>query len=397
MRADSQNSNIDHLPYLDGLRGFAAAWVFLHHVAVLNDVSLPIIKRGSLAVDLFMLLSGFLMAFHHLRKQDRGGGDTLSDWTMFWTRRIFRIAPLYFFLLAVALLIGPWLGDWRETIAVAFPDTATASARYDDQSVENVLAHITFIFGAVPHFSFRTALPDWSIGLEMQYYAAFPIIMLVWRMAGAAITAGLVTLASVALKMLFPAYFAAFPMPSMLAIKMYVFLAGMLIAGAFCSTRPLDRIGLLVLGLALLFVPPMAGIVSMGQVVALAPLIVLFAALVFNRELGSALGIQKLTATTMAFMSARPFKFLGDTSYSVYLVHLLILIPLIGALVRTDFYMNQAPIMRVAISVLLSVLPVYAFSWICYRMIEVRGIKVGKEVTKAMRPSLRHPRTSTPR
>src|SRR4051794_31191160 len=87
MAESATNSSGDHLPYLDGLRGTAAAWVFLHHVGVLNAIHYPVIMEGPSAVDLFMLLSGFLMTFHYLAREAREPWTEPDTWFRFWLRR----------------------------------------------------------------------------------------------------------------------------------------------------------------------------------------------------------------------------------------------------------------------------------------------------------------------
>jgi Acyltransferase family. len=48
-------------PELEGLRGVASLWVFLGHIALLVNCKIPIIAVPKLGVDLFILLSGYLM------------------------------------------------------------------------------------------------------------------------------------------------------------------------------------------------------------------------------------------------------------------------------------------------------------------------------------------------
>ena len=38
------------------------------------------------------------------------------------------------------------------------------------------MAHFTFLFGFIPRYAASTHIPDWSIGLEMQFYLFFPFI-----------------------------------------------------------------------------------------------------------------------------------------------------------------------------------------------------------------------------
>ncbi|MBH9538896.1 acyltransferase, partial [Novosphingopyxis sp. YJ-S2-01] len=50
---------------LDGLRGLAALWVLFGHLVILTGFRLPVLSKPDLGVDLFILLSGFLMVFQY--------------------------------------------------------------------------------------------------------------------------------------------------------------------------------------------------------------------------------------------------------------------------------------------------------------------------------------------
>ena len=78
---------------LDGLRGAAALWVLIGHAMLLTGLRVPLLSSPDLAVDLFILLSGFLMAYHAERSRDDQGQP--ATWAKFWAKRFFRIAPLY--------------------------------------------------------------------------------------------------------------------------------------------------------------------------------------------------------------------------------------------------------------------------------------------------------------
>jgi peptidoglycan/LPS O-acetylase OafA/YrhL len=237
----SSNSNEDHLPWLDGLRGLAALWVLISHVRILSGMKyVPVLSWGGLAVDLFMILSGFLMAHHYIQRRKAEPWEQSRTVFVFWTRRFFRIAPLYYVLLILSLLLGPMLGEYRAAIAAVWPDTATPASRYLDHGMVNVISHLSFAFGFLPDFAFRTPLPDWSIGLEMQFYLVFPAIMLAIARIGPVKTTLLFIAACIALKVLFPAFFHQFEMPSFLPMKLSVFFGGIWIAlaRAHTSMRP---------------------------------------------------------------------------------------------------------------------------------------------------------------
>src|SRR5262249_21988845 len=148
----------------------------------------------------------------------------------FWLRRSFRIAPLYYLLLAAALIAGPSIGEMRDAIAQLWPHTATSPNRYRDQSLANILAHVTFSFGVLPRYYFATPLPDWSIILEMQFYLLFPFLMLMVARIGGPVAGAMALLGCAVVEVIFRGYVHQFEMPSFLPLKLYVFFIGMWIA-----------------------------------------------------------------------------------------------------------------------------------------------------------------------
>lgn len=168
-----------HIECLDGLRGLAALWVLVGHAHILTGFKVPLIGDPELGVDLFIMLSGFLMVFHYQRRRSREPWEATSTWTTFWIRRYFRIAPLYYVMLVAALTLGPLIYDARMVIDAYNGVQPQLASRYLDSSLSNYLSHFSFLFGLSRAYSFRTALPDWSIGLEMQFYAALPFIMII--------------------------------------------------------------------------------------------------------------------------------------------------------------------------------------------------------------------------
>jgi peptidoglycan/LPS O-acetylase OafA/YrhL len=92
---------------LEGLRGLMAWWVVLGHLSVSFDWSLPLVDNNTLAVDVFIVLSGFVIA----RLIDRKA----EGYAPFITRRAFRLFPLYLVVLAVSVsLLWVQLGAWAE-------------------------------------------------------------------------------------------------------------------------------------------------------------------------------------------------------------------------------------------------------------------------------------------
>lgn len=365
-------------PELEGLRGVASLWVFLGHIALLVNCKIPIIAVPKLGVDLFILLSGYLMTKNYIARQGKEPWGQWQTIKTFWLRRYFRIAPLYYVLLFVALLAGHYLGDMRDIIASAFPSTATETSRYSDLSFFNVLAHLTFAFGFLPQYAYNTALPDWSIGLEMQYYVLFPFIMLLTLRLGFALA--LVTLMACVLagRYLLPDLFTAFPMPSMILIKLHIFIAGMLMAEA------VRQRSLLFIGLALL-----APVVSALMNIRMDGVQVFFEALMILGMTGVLWQwqqqnlMQRLFGVLRAVLCHRCFTWLGDVSFSVYLLHLLVVMPVLGLLFSHTHLAMYSSGARYLLVVGICFPVVYLLATVFHRSIEMRGIAFGKRVIQS--------------
>lgn len=383
-RMSTLSPGVDHIDCLDGLRGIAALWVFLSHAQILSGMrGLPVLSWGGLAVDLFMMLSGFLMAHHYRLRRAREPWSRPSTWAVFWLRRWFRIAPLYYLLLAVALAIGPWVGEYRDAIAAVWPATATQASRYTDQSLANLLLHLSFVFGTLPDYAFRTPLPDWSIGLEMQFYLAFPFLMLLFGKAGP-LRAGLAVIAAcLALRVAFPEFIHAFEMPAFLPIKLYVFTIGIWIA---LSRGSGARGGMLL--------PLLVSVVACAAILARdhasesagrLALVVVFFYLMDDGSLPASAALRRLLAALRQLLATPLSRFSGDTSYGLYLVHLLVLIPVAGWLAQHPAYVQLPAAARFLACAVTAGTVSYAVAWLLFHAIEKNGIRAGKQVLETLR------------
>jgi peptidoglycan/LPS O-acetylase OafA/YrhL len=372
----SKMQNEDHVPWLDGLRGGAALWVLLSHIQILSGLrSIPVMSWGSLAVDLFILLSGFLMAHHYIKRRAIEPWEQPSTANTVWIRRCVRIAPVYYFILAIAICIGPWLGTFRELIANVWPHTNTPMERYLDRSIENVLAHITFTFGFLPSFAFRTPLPDWSIGLEMQFYLLFPALMLVVSRLGKVSATLLIVGLSALICYALGDFVSQFQMPSFLPMKLYLFFAGIWIAIGREQNKLTTglKISLLILIVIALFD---WNLISLTRIA----LVLVIYYLMDEGTLPFAAHVRPVISTCRRLLSSRPSRFFGDTSYSLYLVHLLVLLPIAGSLVQLDWYLSFNQYIRFVICAILVIPIAYLISYVLFITVERAGIRLGKQI-----------------
>ena len=161
-----------HLIVLDGLRGIAIAlvvWFHLWQVSWLDPgafIFIPI--SGFLGVELFFFLSAFCLSYPYVCAHfDGTAHPTLRHFTY---RRVIKIFPSYAIsiiaVIAIAALPGA-KGSWGANI-----DWATPQAAFFD-----LAAHLTFLhtlFGD-SYASINGVL--WTLGIEVQYYALFPVLI----------------------------------------------------------------------------------------------------------------------------------------------------------------------------------------------------------------------------
>ena len=378
------------LAFLDGLRGIASLWVLVGHAMFLTGYKMMILAEPDMAVELFIIISGFLMTYHYQAREAREPWMAPDTWKTFWVRRFFRIAPLYFVCLALAIYFGPDLWQARLDAASIMPGGVAEQARYADryldQSLTNILMHVSFVFGATWTHNFRTALPDWSIGLEMQYYLVFPFLMIavlkLGRVVGMALLVGVMALAGTWLDrsgFVIGAY-------SMLPMKFHLFAAGMLMA----MTLKVDSKWrwLLIFGaIAVIFVPLGGGRSAMHRGIKIG-IVLGFLALLYKDRLPGILQWPKGLLDRV--FSNRASRWLGDVSYGVYLIHLLVMLPVCGWLALS--FPTLEPLPRFLAALTLTCVLTYGLAWLCYRFIEEPGIALGRKMAaRFQKPSPQAP------
>ncbi|HEX3567149.1 MAG TPA: acyltransferase, partial [Acidimicrobiales bacterium] len=149
------------LPQLDGIRAFAVITVLLYHFGV------SWVNGGLLGVDVFFVLSGYLITSLLLREV-RGGGSV--DLRAFWARRARRLLPA---LLLVLIAVMLWAALDRSL--------DIRSIRLDVASSLLYAANWRFAFSHQGYFSSSVApspvLHLWSLGVEEQFYLFWPLLV----------------------------------------------------------------------------------------------------------------------------------------------------------------------------------------------------------------------------
>lgn len=354
------------------MRGLAALWVLTGHTMTLVGWKVPLLSKPDLGVDLFILLSGFLMVFQYQLRSEREDWSKLSIWRNFWVRRFFRLSPLYFVLLIIALNAGGYLYEARSTIDAFHHRPLQAESRYLDNSGLNYLLHVTYIFGLIPDYAFRTPLPDWSLGLEMQFYAAFPIMMLLQKRIGWVPFALGVALFGVLLAKASGAAGLHFPMPSFLPLKLHMFIVGMLIATPLSvnASANMTKFALILL----LAVVPLGGKMDLLHFLVRPALAVALYTLVHWQSFSAVDFMSKLMGSWL-------FRWLGELSYGAYLIHLIVVQPIIAWGIIPMASLLTAP-ERFATAYLATLIIVYPLAWVGYVLVEKPGQNLGRRIIK---------------
>jgi peptidoglycan/LPS O-acetylase OafA/YrhL len=165
----------DHIPALDGLRGVAILFVILfHYVTASNFGSDAGVTRkivglaGSLwtGVDLFFVLSGFLITGILLRAKDQPG-----YFTNFYMRRVLRIFPLYYAALIAIFVVVPRLVTITDPQIQRIYDTQGWIWAYSENIAIAVAREDYFNVGWlwVGHF--------WSLAVEEHFYLVWPLMV----------------------------------------------------------------------------------------------------------------------------------------------------------------------------------------------------------------------------
>jgi peptidoglycan/LPS O-acetylase OafA/YrhL len=370
---------------LDLLRGLSAGAVLLSHIDTFVASGKALLPGflGSTAVEVFMMISGFLMMWHFQVRREKGEAwDSPKTYLNFYVRRFFRIAPLYYLMLVLVYSFHGTIGEMSEHNRAVFAPTYLPGSHDPTDSalsVAHVVSHFTFVFGLIPRFAQSNPLPDWSIGLEMQFYLLFPFIALLLvrsRYLGAVILLLAIKWASLRLfgvgVMSEPKMLGLFPYPTLLAFKIDCFLVGMLIAaGLYERDHAGKSMFLLLLALVV------AGL-HMKKL-----LLVGFAFTFFEISLRHGTGwdrCDQLLKRINGLLGGRFTKFLADTSYGVYLIHIPLLILLVWLLTKYTGFESYSPVMRLAVMTAVISPLVYLLGYLAFRFVESPGIDWGRRV-----------------
>ncbi len=161
---DVRSPSISRVPALTGLRAIAAFWVLMLHYGEAVTLGWPPVLRrlfssGFIGVDLFFVLSGFILSWNYLG-EDRRLTVTPGQ---FWRARAARILPVYYVSLALSLPVF-LLMQFGAGINPASIKSAIVTA----------VTTLTLTQSWVEPFSYLWNNPGWSLSVEVFLYLSFP-------------------------------------------------------------------------------------------------------------------------------------------------------------------------------------------------------------------------------
>jgi peptidoglycan/LPS O-acetylase OafA/YrhL len=332
-------------PDLEGLRGVAILLVLLFHAGI------PGFDGGFVGVDVFFVLSGFLITGLLLREHERFGRIDLGA---FYARRARRILPAAAVVLAATMVLAWFVLDPLDLPRVAGDAVASALS----------VGNIRFAASATDYFGTdltpSPVIHYWSLGVEEQFYLLWPALLILATRSRRPRTAAGILLGGVVIASFLAAFVLTDAAPNWAFYSLptrawQLGLGGLVAVGAARLNGLPDRVA----------VP--LGWVGLGTI--LAALVVIapgtpypgLAALL--PSLGSAAvilaGARRLSVASL--LAVPGLRFLGRISYSVYLVHWPILVLPAASLAVGD----QLPIqVRVALAALSVVVGWASFRWV---------------------------------
>ena len=371
-----------HLPGLDGLRGVAVLLVVAYHAL---PERLP---GGFVGVDVFFVLSGFLITALLLREKERSGSVRLGS---FWVRRVRRLVPALVVMLtlvsAATLMVGHETGSGlRSQVVGALTWTSNwiqihQGWSYSDQHLPPLLNHL------------------WSLGIEEQFYLLWPLLLLaalvVLKRRVSLYAVAALALASIALMAFW--YRTGDPNRAYMGLDSHAF--GLLLGAALALSAAPHLIGSDA-------ADETTGTVSARRrtllaVLGLAVIMGFAAAVTWNSDANflGGLGLASLASVAVIHAAANrgpvasvlgwaPLRWLGERSYGLYLWHWPLIVFAVRLAPPTDA--ELAASLAVAVAVLVSAMS--------YRWVEVPMCRDGIGATlRRWRSALQDRRARRPR
>jgi peptidoglycan/LPS O-acetylase OafA/YrhL len=293
---------------LDGWRGIAAIGVAVFHLSVLGHFfDIPFVRKADVFVDFFFVLSGFVLTHAY--------GNRLSnkdEFFRFAIRRFGRLWPLHIVTTLVLLA-----SEVLKYATMKFAGLGAGAPAFAGRTSVEALIYNVFLLHGLGFFpDFTWNLPSWSISTEFYVYAAFASVCVVFGRPSVVIAGVAAALAAVVFYMLIGQRTGPPPLYTAVPRCMCEFFVGVFVYRLFRMTPPSGmRVASWFEVPIVIAMVVLVSISSRSQLAFVSPF--LFGVMVFVFAGGGGIVSNGLMW--------RPLQSMGEISYSIYLVHFVVL------------------------------------------------------------------------
>ena len=305
-------SRSSYFPSLNGVRAICALLVIKEHAKWMVQGAPNLLEWGFLGVDMFFVISGFLIVTLLLRERDRNGDMNLRQ---FYIRRTLRIFPIYYLVIFALFLLAV--------------TTYSHSTKTWDLYKWSFPVFLLYLQDIIP-ISMGVMFHTWSLSMEEQFYLVWPtiekffkralviptllLLIVLSQLCNFGYAAGLLTAAyggpEGTVRPMFLITFTPILLGVLAAHAMHDRRLGLRITGVL-KNRWMPLVFLLVAAAACEFSTQLQGITRLTVHLSFCALLV---SLVVNPK-----------GVFSGFLQSKPMYYLGKISYGIYLYHTFIL------------------------------------------------------------------------
>jgi peptidoglycan/LPS O-acetylase OafA/YrhL len=304
---------------LDALRGICALLVVLFHIEVIGAIhagnlhQYSFLRHGFLFVDFFFVLSGFVISHAYLNKI-----ETQKNIFKFMLRRFGRVYPLHLLIL-FAFIALELLKLFMVSHGHTHADNPPFSKNY---SVNSIATNLFLLQAFGIHDAPTWNTPSWSISAEFYTYLVFALLILLVRKSPKMLTVVsiIAILMSLAILYLYSPHYIDNINALAIFRCFYGFFCGVIaqflyqfLSSRYSPHTLIDSFLEIFVSIGVIFFVSYVGPEPLSL---FAPILFLMVVLVFSRQGG----------VLSRLLMQKPFQYLGNTSYTMYILHAFIIL-----------------------------------------------------------------------